>query len=126
MPKTKNDVNHSEMSEATSLNNVKDRHRTRMESLIEGSTIVAGKDTISPEEELEGGSLPADSIPNTRREFASLAPSNRGSAQFPELKTRLTEVETSITILREMIDSKVNFSDIVKLQESKCSKLTFK
>lgn len=31
-----------------------------------------------------------------------------------------------MSILREMIDSKVNFSEIVKLQESKCSKISLR
>lgn len=42
------------------------------------------------------------------------------------LKVKVGDVEASITILREMIDSKVNESEIIKLQDNKCSKHSFK
>jgi hypothetical protein len=76
-----------------------------MDNVIESNVIEAGKDPISDEEEIEGGNLPiTNRQPNSGREFASLAFSNTQTPlQLSELKTRLTEVETSITILREMI-----------------------
>lgn len=83
---------------------------------------------------MEKGTVPLlhahvnQSPPNFGR--PSNSPSNAGdyaqSVGVSALKSKLTELESNFSILREMIDSKVNFSEIVKLQESKCSKISLK
>jgi hypothetical protein len=46
-------------------------------------------------------------------------------AAHSALRIRMNDIETSTNILREMIESKVNQSEVIKLQDNKCNKHSF-